>query len=214
MDVGQNILVVAATAMELQVVQKALVHHAGVEFAAIGVGALATAYSLTSLLKEHKFELALNVGIAGTFYPKFELGSAVVVEQEKLADFGVASAQGFQDIFTAGLINGHSAPFMHGVLHCPCLKDFPALKDVPKVKGLTVSTLLEEDVHVRKRASLYGAEIETMEGAAFFYVCLQESVRFLQLRGISNVVGMRDKSKWKITEALESIVEVVKSVVV
>ncbi len=44
-----------------------------------------------------------------------------------------------------------------------------------------------------------------MEGAAFHYVCLQEEVKFLQLRSISNAVGERDKKQWKMKEAIISL---------
>jgi len=52
---------------------------------------------------------------------------------------------------------------------------------------------------------VYKADIETMEGSAFHYVCLMRNIPFVQIRGISNMVGERDKSKWKIKEAIDSI---------
>ena len=44
-----------------------------------------------------------------------------------------------------------------------------------------------------------------MEGAAFHYVCLMKNIPFLQLRAVSNYIGERDKSKWKIAEAIEEV---------
>jgi len=44
-----------------------------------------------------------------------------------------------------------------------------------------------------------------MEGAAFHYVCLQQHIPFIQIRSISNIVGVRDKNKWKMKEAIESL---------
>ena len=44
-----------------------------------------------------------------------------------------------------------------------------------------------------------------MEGAAFHYVCLEAGVPFLQLRGLSNLVGDRNKSRWQMTTALNSV---------
>ena len=38
-------------------------------------------------------------------------------------------------------------------------------------------------------ASRVGVQIENMEGAAFFYACLQCGVPFLELRAVSNRVG-------------------------
>jgi futalosine hydrolase len=46
-----------------------------------------------------------------------------------------------------------------------------------------------------------------MEGAALHYVCLMEKIPFLQIRAISNMTGDRDKSRWKLKEALKSLHE-------
>jgi futalosine hydrolase len=47
--------------------------------------------------------------------------------------------------------------------------------------------------------------VESMEGAAFHYVCLMEKIPFLQLRGISNYVGERNKANWKIRESIDAL---------
>ncbi len=44
-----------------------------------------------------------------------------------------------------------------------------------------------------------------MEGAALHYVCLQEQIPFVQIRSVSNYVGERDKTKWKMKEAIENL---------
>ena len=46
-----------------------------------------------------------------------------------------------------------------------------------------------------------------MEGAALHYVCLQENIAFLQLRSVSNDVGVRDKTKWDIRSAIDRLNE-------
>ena len=46
-----------------------------------------------------------------------------------------------------------------------------------------------------------------MEGAAFHYVCLQQKIPFIQLRAISNYVGERNKTKWKMKEAIINLNE-------
>ena len=49
--------------------------------------------------------------------------------------------------------------------------------------------------------------VESMEGAALHYVCLMEKIPFLQIRSISNLIGERDKTRWKIKEAMKSLNE-------
>ena len=48
----------------------------------------------------------------------------------------------------------------------------------------------------------YNPVTESMEGAAFHYVCLKQKIPFLQLRSISNYAGERDKSKWDIEKSI------------
>ena len=51
---------------------------------------------------------------------------------------------------------------------------------------------------------LYGAVCENMEGAAAAQVAVIYRVPFAELRGISNVVGPRERSSWKIDEAADN----------
>jgi futalosine hydrolase len=44
-----------------------------------------------------------------------------------------------------------------------------------------------------------------MEGAAFHYVCLMEQVPFIQFRAVSNYVAQRDKTKWKLKQAIQTL---------
>jgi futalosine hydrolase len=41
-----------------------------------------------------------------------------------------------------------------------------------------------------------------MDGAALHYACLIEHIAFIELRAVSNFVGERDKTKWKLIEAI------------
>jgi len=56
-----------------------------------------------------------------------------------------------------------------------------------------------------KSREKYHSDIESMEGTAFHYVCLQQKIDFLQIRSISNVVGERDKSRWAIDSAIRNL---------
>ena len=48
-------------------------------------------------------------------------------------------------------------------------------------------------------------QIESMEGAAFMYACLMHQVPFAQVRAVSNVVERRNRSAWKVREALDAL---------
>ena len=53
-----------------------------------------------------------------------------------------------------------------------------------------------------------------MEGGAFFYVMLRQGIRFFELRAVSNMVEVRDRSKWQVAKAIERLgrvaIEIVK----
>jgi futalosine hydrolase len=44
-----------------------------------------------------------------------------------------------------------------------------------------------------------------MEGAAFFYICARESIPFVSIRAISNMVERRDRKKWNIPLAVDNL---------
>jgi futalosine hydrolase len=89
-------------------------------------------------------------------------------------------------------------------LFCPYLKPFD-LKNIETASGITVDTASGEQSQIEKRIKMFDADIETMEGAAFFYVCLSEKIPFFEIRTISNYIEPRNKSKWNIPLAIENL---------
>jgi futalosine hydrolase len=53
----------------------------------------------------------------------------------------------------------------------------------------------------------FNPDIESMEGATFFYICRREKIPFLALRAISNIVEIRNRSNWDIKLALLNLAE-------
>jgi futalosine hydrolase len=74
-----------------------------------------------------------------------------------------------------------------------------------QVKAITVSTVTDDANTILRVQQKWTADIETMEGAALHYVCQHQQTSYLQLRSISNVVGVRDKSQWHLKEAIENL---------
>jgi futalosine hydrolase len=193
-----KLLIVAATDMELTPFKQCLLKRENISFAVCGVGIVATIYNLSRLqLRNGGYDMVVNVGIAGTYSSALSLGQAVAVQREYFDNFGMETA------------NGDFNPFSGYNLNCPHLHDYDLLQSLPQVYDLTVSLLTERKATVELRRATFAADIETMEGAAFFYVCLRENVPFIELRGISNLVGIRDKSQWETVLALENLTKVV-----
>jgi futalosine hydrolase len=176
-----------------------------------GAGILQTSYRLTTLLHRFPCNLAIQAGIAGSFTRDLEPGSVVIVEKEILADTGAEDAASFIDLFDIGLLDASDPPFTEKILVNP-LKGFEWLPKMKSVTGITVNMISGSEDTIRKRRKKYQPDIETMEGAAFHYICLCQRIPFLQIRSISNLVEIRNKENWKIPLALTHLNEMLISI--
>ena len=75
----------------------------------------------------------------------------------------------------------------------------------PNAVGVTVQTFSSNPQKVETVHSKFSPQIESMEGAAFYYVCIWEHLPALELRSISNEVGERDRTKWDASKALKAL---------
>ena len=198
-----NVLVIAATDRELSGLKEISFTRPSlkVHTAVTGVGILPSTYAIMQLIARLKPDLIIQVGIAGSFNPTLVLGTAVTVRQEILADMGVYETDGYHDIFELGLAEENVPPLEQGAIvnHHDHLIESASLPAVSAVSVNEISTSAEK---INVFAEKYKADIESMEGAALHYVCTMQQIPFIQIRGISNLVGERDKTKWKIPESM------------
>lgn len=197
-----QILVVAATEMEIG---PFLQQNPAADHLITGVGCPSAIYHLTRRLHQMDYDLVIQAGIAGSFSREIMLGDVMIVKDDHFADIGIAEQNSFYTIFEKGLAEQNAFPFNKGWLENNAI----LLEEIflQKVKGITVNTVTDNVQQIGSLISKFDPETESMEGAALHYVCLQENVAFLQLRSISNYVGERDKSKWKMKEAIENLNE-------
>jgi futalosine hydrolase len=73
------------------------------------------------------------------------------------------------------------------------------------VDAITVNMATGSDTTRQRLIEKYDPDIETMEGAAFFYICAMENIPFIALRSVSNKVEIRNTYKWNIPVALENL---------
>jgi len=195
-----KILVVAATELEIEPFIKL---ENTIEVFICGVGIPATVYHLTKILVQEKYDFVIQAGIAGSFSKKIKKGDVVVISQDAFADIGVEEDRKFKTIFQSGLGNKNEFPFTNGLL----INTSEILQSTlfKKVKAITINKISDRKKQIKQLRKIFGADIESMEGAAFHYVCLQQNIPFVQIRSISNKVGERDKTKWKIKDAIENL---------
>ena len=203
------ILLVAATTAEIQPaidflegIQYKLGDH-DIELLIAGVGSLSTSYLLTYNIGTHRPDIILQAGIAGCF-TSLATGTVVAVEAEILGDLGVWEENRFKTVFDMQLADPESAPFSGGRLVNP-YNDLFSLSSLESVTACTVNEISTRPEKIEWLNQIDQPVVESMEGAAFHFVCLQEEIPFLQIRAVSNPVGERDKSKWNIPLAISNL---------
>ncbi|MBP6512715.1 MAG: futalosine hydrolase [Bacteroidia bacterium] len=168
-----------------------------------GVGLTATAYQLGKILSTTSFHGAVNFGVAGALDLSIPLGTAVEVITDEFADLGAENNDDFISLFEMNLQNENEVPFSHGKL-VP-MGEWKNIGNLRKVHGASVNTVhgnVHSIANFKKRSN---AQIESMEGAAFFYACKMGGVDSLQIRAISNYVEPRNREHWKLEEAIQSL---------
>ena len=214
-----ELLLVAATPFEVAPVKEYL-DHQFVEFAPAqyqrgelsvtllitGVGLPLTAFALGRLFSDKRYDLAVNAGVAGAFRRELELGQVVQVVTERFGDLGVEEADGrFTDVHQLGLIDPAQPPFRDGILYNDASGAFDFL---PQANGVSVNKVHGYPPSIEQFRMRYDVDLESMEGAAFFYACLQDRIPFLEVRAISNYVEARDRSAWELARAIRNLNEV------
>jgi futalosine hydrolase len=201
------ILLVAATENEIKTTSdwlssvKGSVNGHEVEVLITGVGSAAASYAITRQLLWRSPEMVIQAGIGGSFNNGYPPETVAFIREEVFADLGVFQSNTFDDIFDLGLTGADDHPFTNRMLVNP--QPEPWIKyGLPLVRGATINCISSTDQQIEAIRNKYQPVIESMEGAALHYACLMEHIPFIQLRAVSNFVGERDKTKWKLIEAI------------
>jgi futalosine hydrolase len=205
------ILLIAATGNEIQAAtdyfKKKLdvAKNREIEILLTGIGSVSTTYFLTRKIQGRRPDLIIQAGIAGSFGAK-KLAELIIVKEDSFADMGAIQDGQFRDIFDLRLADKDAPPFCNGVLINPH-ENLLSLSLLDQVKAVSVNEITTDKTRLDWYKQKYSPVVESMEGAAFHYVCLLEAIPFLQIRAVSNYIGERDKTKWKIREAVQVLNE-------
>ncbi len=179
-----------------------------------GVGSIATAWEMQKWISVNdKPDLAINCGIAGSYKEEIKIGDVVMPVGDCFADAGVEDGNSFLTLSEAGLTDANLFPFTNG--HILAQNEYvDRLKErVLPVKAITVNTATGSDTTREKLIAKFNPDIETMEGAAFFYICSKGKIPFFSLRAISNMVEIRNRNNWNVPLALKNLTEILNDVI-
>lgn len=193
-----DILLTAATEMEISPFREAFFRKNNVSFLVTGVGMVSTAYELARHFSTNRYDLAVNIGLAGSFDRSIPIGEVVRVIEDIFSELGAEDGDQFLSISHLGL---EATNILVNV------DDFrpQALKHFRSVRSITVNTVHGRESTIEEVVSRLNPQTESMEGAAFFYVCGRENIPSLQLRAISNYVERRNKLAWDIPLAMKNL---------
>ena len=164
-----------------------------------GVGAVVTTFRLTQTLMTRSYSRAVSVGIAGSFADDIPVEEVVQITEDCFADVGIDNNGTFLNLREAGLSDTDDG--FSDIIPNPS----PTLSSHRQVRGITVQTATGSQKRIDELVNKYQPEVETMENAAFFYVCRMVQIPFASFRAISNKVEPRNREKWRITEAIKKI---------
>jgi len=201
-----KILIVVATFSEIEPFLKSLglnsipetgintdAHH--INIIITGVGMVATAYATGKEFATHNYDLALNLGVGGSFSKRLEIGELVQITTDVFSELGAEDDEEFisLDELALGetLFNGSDEP-----------KFNTSLK---KGTAITVNKVHGNEDTIADVKEMFNPKIESMEGAAFFYACEEANIPGIQVRAISNYVEKRNRERWNIPLAVKNL---------
>jgi futalosine hydrolase len=173
-----------------------------------GVGMVATATWVTrALTPPANYDLALNLGVCGSFDRGIAPGTVVHVVADRLAELGAEDGDAFLTIQQLRLLGDDEAPFRRGLLVNAAPPVNAVLESLRAVEAITVNTVHGNERSIACVTSRFAPQVESMEGAAFMYACLAHGIPFAQVRAVSNIVERRNREAWKLTEAIAALGE-------
>jgi futalosine hydrolase len=209
-DLSRPILIVVATALEatkLPRLERAVV-------VVSGIGSVNAALATQTGILEHDPEFVLSVGIGGA-YPSGGLkpGDAAVASSAIYAGLGAMDGNEFLNLERLGfpLLERDGLTVFGTLPAAPQSAAFARAAFAEAAHAslgpfLTLETVTgSARVAAALEARIPGALVEGMEGAGVAHAAALHSVPFLEVRGVSNMVGGRDRSAWKIPEALAAL---------
>jgi futalosine hydrolase len=207
---AMQILLCAATEFEIEPVRSWLQQNKqyNVDIVISGIGLVSATYHITKAVAQKRPGMLIMGGIAGAFDPSIPMAAVRAIRHEMLGDMGVEELGRFNSLFAMQLLELDHFPYTDGRL--------TANEEVLARTGLLIAdgiSVNEISTSVKRReyySNELGAAVESMEGAALHFIGLMENIPFLQIRGISNTVGERDKANWVMNEAISNLNEELK----
>lgn len=216
-----NILIVSATYLEIepllthfkfveqsnQKLRKYTYNNHQIDVLIPGVGMTCTAYWMGKTLNTTLYDCAMNLGLAGSFNDDIKIGDVVNVVSDRISELGAQDGEKFLSLIDMDLIEDEDFTLVNGEMINSIPLENKIISSLKSVRGISVNTTHGEENEIAKVVKLFNPDVESMEGAAFYYACLLEGITCAQVRAISNKVEPRNKENWNIKLAVKNLTE-------
>lgn len=172
---------------------------------------MTTAFTLGQIFRpDAPVNLAIQAGVGGALDRSLQLGQVVNVVSDRTMDLGAEDRDGaLLQPAAFGFPPAH--PFREDGVLIPAGPS--AILPYPTVAGGTVNRTTGSATSLQRiKTDFPDVQVESMEGAAFFYACISCEVAALQLRSISNYVEPRNRDAWNMPLAIANLNEAVQRV--
>ena len=210
-----KILIVAATAKEIEpllkqmkvkepmVFETADFKYKKLEISVMitGVGMVVTAMDTVSALIDEEYDLALNIGLCGSFNKNLEIGTVVNVYKDCFSELG---AEDGDDFISISKLKLDTVNIIENLALSDNITNFQ-IELLPKVNGITVNTVHGNEKSIENVVKRFHPTVESMEGAAFMLACDDYGMPNYQIRAVSNFIEKRNKAAWDIPLAVNNL---------
>lgn len=186
-----------------------------------GIGKVNAAHSATCIIEHFPVRGIVNIGVGGA-YPGsgLNIGDIASASKEIYGDEGVITSKGWESLKKIGipLVQDGKKRYFNEFLLDKTLS-IKSVRLVTRHSSLITKSgpfiTVSAATGTRKRAieleKRFNAICENMEGAAIAQICTIYKIPMLEIRGISNIAGERNKKKWDLKLASENCQNVILS---
>ncbi len=176
-----------------------------------GVGPVNAALEAGALLGGCSPRGVLHMGIAGSYdLSRAPLGAILAANAESWPEYGVAGPDAVAEPLPGFPQWVDEAGQVHQTLELAPRRDARTMDlALPPAwflaGGVTVAGITAHARRAQLLAGRNGALFESMEGFALALACRTRCAAFLEVRAVSNLVGERDRARWRLREALDGL---------
>ncbi len=178
-----------------------------------GYGGFQVGFHIANHLANNQYHLVLKIGFANAFKENISVGEVVNIINDKPADTGIFTDEGFKDLYELNLLSVNDKPHLMGGFVNKTNAYLNVFLPYRKVLSLTVNTA-STDAELRAlRVSKYNPHIETNDGINFAYTCLFRQQPFYHLSAVEQNFVSGEKNKELAHRNLnESVIEIIKKI--